>query len=463
MNWILTAQIINIIIFFISLYFLMIKRPEMLLPALFAGISLNGFNFLLGTLWYPFKIVNIFIFLFVIFKLLPENIDRKTYNLFSLVFFLALINALFNLPDQKINTGLLQGPLLRPIVQLYTYFSTFSLIVFMPYILKNDKLFLKTDKYYMRFSEFMIFVGLVHFIFIELNMDFMPILRSHGEHSKLAKFSADGIIMNRVYGFAGEPKHLGTYLLPYFFISFYKYLKGIVNRNPLYHKITLLLSLFVIVQTYSSAVLIGLFVGLILGFLLKFYFFKERKIKQAVFFLFLFLSVGTILINRGNNYQNVSFLEFLEARTIGRVETEIDERPESLALENLIDKSAFPLMGFGPGMYVFAIKGLVFDSGISNINSGWVVILSDLGIPGVLLYLFIIIKTVYERHKIAPEYKLYYNAYALGLVSVGTGMLGNNQVILFPLLLAFVMTIKKLSDRKIMNDLINNETEITKN
>ena len=456
MNWLLLAQILNFFLFALSLYYLTKRKPILLLPTLFVGMGLHGFNFLLGTIWFPFKIVNIVIFLFVIIKLLPQNIDKTTYKSFAIVFFISLINALFNLPDKSFSTGILQGPLLRPIIQLYTYFSTFSLIIFMPYIIKNKYALFKVDKYYMRISELIILVGIIHFIFLKLGLSFMPILRSSGENNEVAKFGAKGIIMQRIYGFTGEPKTLGTILLPYFFISFYKLLRGIPNKSYFYQISMIVSALFVIVQTYSSAALIGLFVTFVLGFALKFYSFNEHKIIRSFFFLVMLFLLGNVFIDRGNRFQNISYFDFLQSRTVGRLEDEIDERSEVLVLESLLTEAALPVMGFGPGMYVFHSPNLVFSSGINKIDSGWVTIFVDLGIIGVLFYLLVIIKVIFNRNKIDIEYKNIYSAYLLGFISVAAGMLGNNEVILFPLFLGFIISIYKLGKINVLKEENNN-------
>lgn len=454
MNWVLIAYFINLLLFILSLYYLMRNRPMLLLPTLFVGMSLHGFNFLLGTLWFPFKIINIIIFLYVLIKILPTNIDKTTFRSFTIIFFISFINALLNLPEKGFNTGLLQGPLLRPVIQLYTYFSTFSLILFMPYLIRNKYRLFRLDKYYMRISEIIVIIGVVHFIFLKLNIPFMPILRSSGENSEIARFGAKGVIMDRIYGFTGEPKTLGTILLPYLFISFFKLLKGLINKSRNYHIIMIVLSLFVIVQTYSSSVLIGLSIAFVLGFILKFISYKEPLIIRSFFVLaFLFL-LGNELIDQGDRFQKVSYFDFLVERSVGRVENELDERTEVLVLQSLIDNSTIPVMGFGPGMYVFASEGLVHGNGVNRIDSGWVTIFTDLGILGIILYIITIVKVIIYRKKIADEYKNIYSAYLLGFISVATGMLGNYEPILFPLFLGFVLTISNLSNTKMQKTLV---------
>ncbi len=446
MDWIFIAQVVNLLIFLISLYFYIQRKPFFLLPTLFIAMGLHGFNFLLGTLWFPFKVVNLIIFLYLLTRIKPKNPEKSVYISFSVIFFLGFVNALFNLPDKGFNTGLLQGPLLRPIIQLYTYFSTFSLIVFIPFVTRNYNTLLRLDKYYMKISEFIIIIGFIHFLFLKADIPFMPIIRSSGENNEIAKFSAKGIIMTRIYGFTGEPKTLGSFLLPYFFVSFYKYLNGFINKNKRYHAFMLILSLFVIIQTYSSAVLIGLGLALLLGFILKLLSLKNKIIIRSFYVLVALFLIGNQLIEREGNYEKISFLQFLEARTIGRVQEEIDERGEITVLNNIMSKAALPIMGFGPGMYVFSSEEMVYSKGINKIDSGWVTIFSDLGITGILLFLAVIIMVTVNRKHILKKYYVLYNSYLFGLISVATTMLGNYEPILFPLFLGFIFAVYKLNN-----------------
>lgn len=445
MNWFLLAKIINGILLLISVYFVVINKPILLLPTLFIAMGLHGFNFLLGTIWFPFKIVNIVIFLYTFTKIPTSKINSPIFQKFFLAFFISILPAFLNIPDNEVNTGILQSPAIRPIIQIYTYISTFSLIVFIPYVINSDIKFLKVDKYYMRISELIIIIGLVHFIFIRLGLNFIPIIRAVGEQSDVAKFSASGIIMNRIYGFTGEPKTLGTMLLPYFFISLYKLTNNIINRNKKYHSIFLFLSLFVIIQTYSSSALIAVFFSLTIGFLFGFYKINNPLIIKPIFIVLIFILIGNSLIKDQKYERDISYLDFLYERSFGRVEEEIDERTEMLLISDLIENQPLFVMGYGPGMYVFALPGLVFGRGVNKIDSGWLTIFFDLGIIGIIVYVTTFIKKISIRNYLSHKYKHYYNAYLLGFISVIAGMLGNFEVLLFPLFLGFLITILQLN------------------
>ena len=68
---------------------------------------------------------------------------------------------------------------------------------------------------------------------------------------------------------------------------------------------------------------------------------------------------------------------------------------EAQALQLItIDSPEYLPFGFGLGMYNFHLPGLISSSGIEPIDSGWIVLLMDVGAIGVATLIYIVVKLV---------------------------------------------------------------------
>ncbi len=438
MNFERFAQFGLIFFFLISSYFLFKKKETSLFALLLLSFGLNGFIALFGTLWFPFKIVMIITSLWVVRK----PVKYLFHDFFNIFFFLLIISVTIALASSPSIPGktLLQGPLLRPLVQLYTYVSMILLIQFIVSIINTPERLQWSMKVYYRISEIIILIGLIHLFFLILNLNFLPILRPGGEDNLFAGFGFEGTMVNRVYGLSGEPKTLATFILPYIFISLYNFFTKYYNVNKFYHLIMLLISVLVMINTFSSAILISASIGLLI---VPFLFIHRFGLKVLVlpviiglgFLGFsLFGNLFSDSIINTNEYE-FNLANLLYERSFGRIDEEADTRFETIALEQIFNKDPqFLLTGYGLGMYNYHLPLSSHSRGVEPIDSGWVVILLDLGFFGLIFFfgVFVFLNKLKNLNRTLNSNIL--DSFIIGAIVGFLSHIGNNglyQIFLF--------------------------------
>jgi hypothetical protein len=261
----------------------------------------------------------------------------------------------------------------------------------------------------------------------------------------MAAFGYEDTVINRIYGISGEPKTLATFILPYIFISTYNFLERNYNINKAYHLSFIAISTIVMIYTFSSALLMSAAIALpVIS-----YFFRHRIQKSVLNFAFLigfvvivFGQVGAAFLGtpEKENYfeetqKEYSWSDILYERSFGRVEEEAEERFEMVAL-NYISKEqpGYLVTGFGLGMYNYHLPLPRHGRGVEPIDSGWVVILMDLGILGLLFFLFLLNNISKLRNFNKHYNNIYLNSYLIGAIVAFLAHIGNNalyQIFLF--------------------------------
>lgn len=431
------------IFLFLGFWFLMRGAYFSLFALLVISFGMNAFTALAGTLWFPYKVVMIPIILFTIFRLNWSSASPMISPYYGLL--ILSVGVAWVTGPAMPGATFLQGPVMRPLVQLYTYAGMALMIPFILFVISNQFQLEKSLRFYFRLSEIIIAIGLLHLIFLILGLEFIPILRPGGEHSQMAAFGYEDTVINRIYGISGEPKTLATFILPYIFISTYNFLERNYNINKAYHLSFIAISTIVMIYTFSSALLMSAAIALpVIS-----YFFRHRIQKSVLNFAFLigfvvivFGQVGAAFLGtpEKENYfeetqKEYSWSDILYERSFGRVEEEAEERFEMVAL-NYISKEqpGYLVTGFGLGMYNYHLPLPRHGRGVEPIDSGWVVILMDLGILGLLFFLFLLNNISKLRNFNKHYNNIYLNSYLIGAIVAFLAHIGNNalyQIFLF--------------------------------
>jgi hypothetical protein len=426
------------IFFVLSVFFLLKKKWLSFFTLLVISFGLGAFNILAGTLWFPYKIVMISMIIFTINKLSFNSID-KIRNYF-IILFASMIIALITSPDVPGKT-FLQGPFMRPFVQLYTYAGMGLMVPFIIFIVNSSSRLHRVLVIYLRTSEIIITFGLIHLVYSMLGLEFIPILRSNGQHSFEATFDIQNVIINRIYGLSGEPKTLATFVLPYIFISLYNYVENNTNFNKIYHLAFIILSIIVLIYTYSSAIIISFIMSLIIIPIIFWKRIKHKFILLTIIIILGYFSLSglhSIFIQNEPRYlsekEKLSWTNILYERSFGRVEEEANTRHEMIALNYIFnEKPYFLLTGLGLGMYNYHLPLPRYSRGVDSIDSGWVVVLMDLGLFGIIYFLFLFFDVINVKGNINGE-NVYLNSFLIGTIVGFTANLGNGalyQIFLF--------------------------------
>ncbi|TRX70556.1 O-antigen ligase family protein [Carboxylicivirga sp. M1479] len=426
---------------FLGFYFYQKNKFYSLFVLLLISFGLNAFTALAGTLWFPYKVVMFATSLFA-FKYSNKYNKSTILKPYYLLIVLSSTVAWIATPNVP-GVTFLQGPMMRPVVQAYTYVTMALMVPFITSVINSEHRLSWSLKAYFFLSEFIIAVGLIHFVFILLGLPFLPILRPGGEASEFAAFGLQGTVVNRIYGLSGEPKTLATFILPYIFISFYNYIEGNYNKGRIFHITALVVSFIVMVYTFSSAILISAGIGLIIIP----YLFRHRFGSKILQYTVIISIVGYVFMQSGDSFtahskttsienkESLSMMDVLYERSFGRVEKESEERYESVALDYMYNVAPeFLLTGFGLGMYNYHLPLPKHGRGVEPIDSGWVVILMDLGLLGFLFFF-----SIYNYiNKLKNDNKFYnniiLNSYLIGGIVGFLTHIGNNglyQIFLF--------------------------------
>ena len=421
------------IFFLLSSFFVINKKWMSLLGLLFISFGLGAFNILYGTLWFPYKVVMIPMIIYTLFNIKFTAV--RIINSYFIILVISVLVAILTAPDEPGKT-FLQGPAMRPLVQLYTYAGLGLMIPFIIFIVNSPDRLQKSLKLYFRLSEIIIIFGVIHLIYIILGLEFIPIIRSGGADSVEAAFRIEEVRINRIYGFSGEPKTLATFVLPYLFISIYNYIENNFNINRIFHLTLLIASLLVIIYTFSTAILISsIFCVAIIPYLFR------NRIKSSIVRFAAVVAIGGLILIEVNNLfvkqeqkdetEQLGWLDIVYDRSFGRVDDEFDERRENIALNYIFKENPIFLpTGFGLGMYNYHLPLPMHSRGVAPIDSGWVVILMDLGIIGLLFFftLFRFILRIKRDNRLLFDNNIILNSYLIGAFVGFVSHLGNNSL-----------------------------------
>jgi hypothetical protein len=372
-------------------------RPDWLLWQLLFALTVGGFNWYMGTILLPAKIIMIFGIIYLILH--PgrclEAIESAEKPLFwaSLGCFTlsTLVGPLIDPPYVLVESTGLQGRSLRPFVQLYAYISAFAAFPLALIALRSKESVLRFCGW-IGFALAASLVGAFQLALTTAGGQFMPILRWNAEHSEAAAFNIAGHAVHRVYAFAGEPKHLAVFLMPALFMLLISLSTQSDSKKPWWSRWWILALLgTVFIFTFSSAALIALACGLFfLGYLVRLRgtqaFATLAAIIVALFLVVSFVGFLTEKKSSASIAESVpGIVQLIHERTVARLMESGDQLNEIEALQYFARSSALAMgFGLGPGMYVFHLNK-VWDSGVGvdSIDSGWVAMLMDIGLVGV--------------------------------------------------------------------------------
>ncbi len=409
MFWYLFQEIGFYTFVLLTLLFVIRRRYVDLLVLHFWALAFAScFKFAI-TIWSPDKIVD----LGIVFCIIIQRNKRKSraFKYIKALLFLYItlllignINAFLSVPKYKIGLN----PNMRVMVQDFSYVVALVMLfggAILP--VGFDKEFYK--KYCTAIEIGAIVPGLIHYVCNRIGIPFMPILRTGGDYdpadSVVAPFG-DSIVM-RVYGFAGEPKGLAFLLVPYLAIVLVCFLRGDSNRQNWKTLLFLLLGLFVLFQTYSSSALITFI--LLIPFILI-YSNVRRSSYAIVTLLVVFFIISGVLIHDAatGRYKMTQFVENVYGRTFERGMTEMEEgRQEAIIIDAFLE-SGFKVMllGWGLGQYSFNVPNMINeDNQLIPVQSGIILTLSDFGVLGilVLIYVAILVLSLLKKARVLPS------------------------------------------------------------
>ncbi|WP_164102737.1 O-antigen ligase family protein [Candidatus Laterigemmans baculatus] len=365
------------------------RSPAALAVLVVAAYGMGGFNTHIGTAVSPEKVVTLASSGYLVFidrswiARLRHFSDEHVWYAVVGVFAALAAAYLLPFPQENVRSHGLQSPALRPLVQTYSYLSYVSLyplaiLAFSRPI--NAWRFLKSYAWLARLQVIVALYQLSGAPFIGINR--------LGYSNSFAAFESGGEMIRRLYAFAGEPKALAVFLLPAIFISLSSLAApGQRSRRLWFEVADLGLLVFVFLFTFSTAGILALLAG---GAYLLPSFSRSNSASTlrlvAVFALIMFGVVGGSAL-WSESRDGSSLLDALVGRSAVRLQDEAPDRLEARVLEYLFFEQPVGLfVGLGPGMYCFHLPGMTFAKGIVPINSGWVTVLADLGVVGLLYF-----------------------------------------------------------------------------
>lgn len=391
MIWSILQQIGFIIFLLLTVYYVRKDNFVNLLVLYFAGLAFAACSFFYITIWTPDKVVCVGMVYCILFKQKHHNtrIPNPLKIILRSMIILLFISTLLGIASTPKYTYLI-SPSQRLLLSNFSYISNSIILIFgllLPIDLKR-KFFPK----YCRVMELAILTGLLHLIFISVGVEFMPIHRAGivndtMSEEVLAEFG--GSIISRIYGFAGEPKGLAFCILPYIIISICMFLRNSYIKSKKYHLSFLVLGLFVLFQTYSSAAFINVII------LIPLILFLGGIKPNPTLLSIIFIGVIFALFGGMNSDSEVStFADSINQRTFERGQTELaNDRQETVIMNSFIgENSIVKIFGWGLGQYTFNVPDQVWGNSILiPVQSGVVLTIADFGILGLILYLYIII------------------------------------------------------------------------
>ncbi|MEY8240373.1 MAG: hypothetical protein RPT25_08505 [Cycloclasticus sp.] len=351
--------------------------PLIVLPLLvLASILSYGFGKLGGLL--PLTLSNLLIFSgFSISVLYSMRIKTFLYNKYYLVFGAYILLATLAGAGGGVGSG----------IHFFSYYIIYSFTILTTIYLVGVesffKLYIKFAIFLAAFAVFQVISDLIGFPYLN------DLIRLYSENKNSSR--SGGIL--RATSFASEPAVLGLYLLPVLVLSVFR-LMGQSNLSQYISIKNACLILSAILMTFS--LLVYLYVGMICTY----YMVKSKN--------FIALSIGGVFLFAG--VLGVNYSESINERVdeLSRYEELIDSRQLSVfaIVSNLIvvkeSMSTSPFMGTGAVSHGDKYDGLIHlyvEDGYSGIGlnrddgaSLYLRFLSEFGLIGLALYLFLLIK-----------------------------------------------------------------------
>lgn len=409
----------------LTIYFVWKKKYEHLLWLYFFTFPFQNCAAYIITTWNPYKVVAIGMAFVMLFQPIKQRQPSELKLLFSYFVFLLLVSNIVGLLMPSPTAGL-RG-LVRLFVQDITYLLGFVPILYMKWLPWDFGK--RVLKWYTVAICILIGIGFIHFAFLRAGIPFAPIMRDVGTSNLVAAAQFGESVVYRVYGLCGEPKNMAFALTPFVLYVIARMLIGKESSKRTW--IILLLSVFMLINTYSSAAYIEFALGLIavIFFALDMTNRKAKYLFVSVFLLCCALIYAYTLITPTDSVshpqEQQTFLDSFYERSFGRAQEELEEgRTETIITKDFLQSHniIYYLFGYGPGQYSFHSENLTFAGGYVSVQSGLVLNLVDFGFCGYLYFLFLlffVLKLYWRSKDNAERTSLYF------IIMGGAVLLGN--------------------------------------
>lgn len=395
MIWFQLQQIGFWVFVVLTCYFVFKRQMVSLMKLYFWGMTFATCYQFAITIWFPTKIIVLGMMLCMIIhnsKKRKSEVTRIIMPLFSFFMFLLVLGDVmayvfpgdyaqhFSKFSRLFNTN-------------YTYITSFALLFYgcmMP-----QGFVKKVYPSYCMAMEVAIFFGLLHYFCLKAGIGFMPILRQNGTVNLEALAEVGGQVVTRIYGVSGEPKSLGFLVCPYVLVQLIMYCCGHIRfNNSKYHLTVIILGIFVLINTYSSAVIMNFAIAVIPILLLLPSGVLIKRLAPPLFVLLILWGGFSLATTntQASTQENGDFFTALYDRSFGRAQNEMEgDRQERVILDyyfddpNLLSK----VFGYGPSQYTFHIPGQVIGNALIPVQSGLVLTLVDFGFMGIVCLLWV--------------------------------------------------------------------------
>lgn len=429
MIWYIIRYSIFSIFVMLTMYFVWKKKYEYLLWLYFFTFPFQNCAAFFITSWNPYKVVAIGMAFVILFQPIKRQQPAELKRLSFYFFFLLLLGNVMALFMPSYTAGM-RG-LIRLLIQDVTYILGFIPILYMKWLPSDFAN--RVLKFYSASIIVLIMIGFVHYVFLRLGIPFAPIMRDVGTSNEVAATYFGDSVVFRIYGFCGEPKNMAFALVPFILLILSKIFIGKeLSKNNFF---ILICSLFVLINTFSSAAYIEFTIGIIVVFYISFKL-MERRIKSLVLVSLLIcgiiLGISSLMLSieaaeETPSYKSQSFIESFYERSFGRAQSELEEgRLETRVLNDYIQKNNifYYLFGYGPGQYSFHSRDLAFSDGYIPIQSGLVLNLVDFGILGYVYFIYLLhfVLKLYLKNRYKRDKESLYFIIVGGAVLIGNMM-----------------------------------------
>lgn len=411
----------------LTIYFVWKKKYEPLLWLYFFTYPFQNCAAYIFTTWNPYKVVAIGMAFVILFQPIKRRQPPELKRLFSYFVFLLLAGNIVGLLMPSPTAGF-RG-IIRLFIQNITYLLGFVPILYMKWLpLDFGK---RVLKWYTAAICILIGIGFIHYAFLKVGIPFAPIIRDVGTSNLVAAAQFGESIVYRVYGLCGEPKNMAFALVPF---VLYVIAKMLIDKD--YSKRTWLIlfsSIFMLINTYSSAAYIEFTIGSIFVVI-----FTLNTVNKKVKYLFVSVCLlcctliysYTLVVqidSISQSQEQQTFFDSFYERSFGRAQNELEEgRTETVITKDFLQSHniIYYLFGYGPGQYSFHSEKLTFVGGYVSVQSGLVLNLVDFGLCGYIYFfvlLFFILK-LYNRNKKLRDKTIVYFIIMGGAVLLGNMM-----------------------------------------
>ena len=432
MIWFLLQKIGFWIFVILTIYFVYRRKTLSLLNLYFWGMTFATCYQFAITIWFPTKVIVLGMILCMIIygNTKRESIVTKVIYPFVSVFFILILFGdvmAYLLPG---NYAKHINKFLRLFNSNYSYITSTVLLFYGCFLSRG--FVKKVYPSYCMAMEVAILFGVIHYFCLKMGIEFMPILREDGTVNIEAFAQVGDQIYSRIYGVSGEPKSLGFLVCPYTLLQMIMYGQGLYRfNNPIFHFCTIVVGIFALINTYSSAVIMNFAIASVLIII----FFPTgnivRKLGPVVLGAIIIWGLFTYAKDGiSPNPKEGNFISALYDRSFGRAEREMSgDRQERVILDSYFEDPNIlsKVVGYGPAQYTFHVKGQTIGNGLIPVQSGLVLTLVDFGMIGICLlcWIFLILFQVL-RHSFQTE-SVYGIAFSIAALSsfVGSLMFGS--------------------------------------